>query len=95
VEGSACQLQYVQSLNLENSDWVENQMFSVLFCLKRCKEKAGKSKKTEEKNTCIIGFFFFAFVTFLWLLWLFLFFVFLEYLAFIYLVCELSWWLFS
>jgi hypothetical protein len=37
-------------------------MFSVLFCLKRCKEKAAKM---EENNTYVIGFFFFAFVTFL------------------------------
>jgi hypothetical protein len=51
VEGSACQLQHVQSLNLENSNWVENKTFSVLFCLKRCKEKAVNSQKMEEKNT--------------------------------------------
>jgi hypothetical protein len=76
VVGSACELQYVQSLNLENSNWIENKTFSVLFRLKRCKEKAMKTKKMEEKNTYIIGFFFFAFVTFLWLLRLFLFFVF-------------------
>jgi len=65
VEVSACQHQYVQSLNLENSNWVGN---SNVFCFvlpKKMQRKSCEKRKTVRKEHICYWFLFLCICCFL------------------------------
>lgn len=96
MEVSACQRQYVQSLNLEDSNWVENINVFCFVLPKQMQRKSCENQKTVRKEHIYYSFLFLCICHFLMasLVCSFSLF-FLEYLVFIYLACEWNWWLFS
>lgn len=65
MEVSACQCQYVQSLNLENSNWVENIDVFCFVLPKKMQRKSCEKQKTVRKEHIYYSFLFLCICHFL------------------------------